>query len=357
MNRYAILTVFLLAASVNVLAQSSVTIFGNVDNGVTYSSNVLGHSRVAMQDGANRVNKLGFSGVEDLGDGRSAIFDLRTGFSVNTGTLSSGLMFTQTDVGLKDEKIGSFTMGRQYDFTVNLEQYMPCLSCGIYIFQNSDLDRLAGEMLANSVMFQSAKFGGFSANAMYAFAQNAGSQTTNAGRAISASLKYENGPVSAMAVYTDINGAPIHPGTIGVSDILGVPAMPIPTLIVGKQRIVGLGALYKFGALTPSVLYTNTRLEDGGKSATNQIFHIGATYFVTPALILAGKFAVDRFEESRWYSFNLGLDYFLSKRTDVYVEVAAQKATGEGAVASFVTIGPSSTDKQLVSRVGIKHVF
>jgi len=55
------------------LAQSSVTIYGIVDLGVGKN---IGTKDKAVQESGAGVSRLGFKGVEDLGGGMAALFQL-----------------------------------------------------------------------------------------------------------------------------------------------------------------------------------------------------------------------------------------------------------------------------------------
>src|SRR5450830_1398246 len=67
-------------------AQSSVTIYGIVDTGITYTSkaatpsstaaNVNTGSKFAVNSGTIQGSRIGFKGVEDLGGGLNAVFQL-----------------------------------------------------------------------------------------------------------------------------------------------------------------------------------------------------------------------------------------------------------------------------------------
>lgn len=360
MRGYIATALLLQAVATNAVAQTSVQIFGSVDNGITYVNNYGGSSKVMLQDGMNKSNSLGFIGSEDLGGGKSAIFKLENGFSLNNGAMGQGgLMFgKQAWVGLADRDTGQIMLGRQYDYTVLLEQYLPCLNCGLYGVQNADFDRVSGERLNNTVSVRSANFAGFTLSGMYAFGQNSGAFSTNLGRAISAAVQYTNGPFTMGAVYTDINRAPIFAGLAGAPEVLGVAiTSPAQTLYADNQRIFGIGAAYRFANARLAALYTNTRMTLGARSDTDQVLHVGIDYSLRSNLNLMGKVSADRFAGSRWYSVNAGVDYLLSKRTDVYVDLGAQRATGAGTVASIALTAPSSTNTQFVSRVGIRHLF
>jgi general bacterial porin, GBP family len=103
------------AFSAAALAQSSVSLYGLVDAGITYTNNVKGHSLWQETSGAVNSTRWGLRGTEDLGGGLSAIFTLEGGFSTNNGTLSQGgrEFGRQAFVGLADSKFGALTFGRQ----------------------------------------------------------------------------------------------------------------------------------------------------------------------------------------------------------------------------------------------------
>jgi predicted porin len=99
-----------------VFAQSSVTLYGVVDDAITYVNNQLGHSNVYLRQGNLYSSRFGLRGSEDLGGGLAAIFDLQEGFDPNSGAQSSsGLAFNrEAFVGLQDQQFGTLTFGRQY---------------------------------------------------------------------------------------------------------------------------------------------------------------------------------------------------------------------------------------------------
>ena len=69
MKRHHIAAMLILQSiGISAFAQSSVTIYGSVDNGITYVNNVGGKSVFKMQDGINKANALGFTGTEILAE-------------------------------------------------------------------------------------------------------------------------------------------------------------------------------------------------------------------------------------------------------------------------------------------------
>lgn len=103
----------------NTYAQSSVTIYGIIDAGVTHVNNDNG-GRTTLEAGQMQVSRWGFRGLEDLGGGLKATFDLEgtllndTGAAgVGTGTPSTTSLFDrEASVGLISN-IGTLTFGRQ----------------------------------------------------------------------------------------------------------------------------------------------------------------------------------------------------------------------------------------------------
>ncbi|WP_233836649.1 porin [Paraburkholderia sp. ZP32-5] len=67
------------------MAQSSVTLYGLISTGISYSSNTKGadgkgHGTVMMSSGVLQPPRWGITGNEDLGSGLNAIFTLESGF-------------------------------------------------------------------------------------------------------------------------------------------------------------------------------------------------------------------------------------------------------------------------------------
>ena len=80
-----ILITILLAFPLVSQAQNSVTLFGILDNGITYVSNSGAHSLVQMASGIQAPNVIGLRGIEDLGGGFQAIFVMDSQPDLNTG--------------------------------------------------------------------------------------------------------------------------------------------------------------------------------------------------------------------------------------------------------------------------------
>lgn len=115
-----LLAAALLAAGTGMAhAQSSVSIYGLIDLGLTYYSNAAktgggGASLLRMDSGIAQGSRIGFKGTEDLGGGLNAFFTLETGFGADDGSLGQGgLLFgRQSFVGLGSKDWGALSVGR-----------------------------------------------------------------------------------------------------------------------------------------------------------------------------------------------------------------------------------------------------
>ncbi len=106
----SLIAIAALAAAGAAAAQSSVTMYGQVNTGYEYSkTDITNKSGVktttkttGFQNDRVKTSRLGFKGEEALGNGLSATFALEMGFNANDGTFKSGAAFDRkATVGLK----------------------------------------------------------------------------------------------------------------------------------------------------------------------------------------------------------------------------------------------------------------
>ena len=84
----SLIALAVLAASGAAMAQSSVTLFGVVDEAVSYTNGKTNWN--GINSGGNATSRIGFRGVEDLGGGLKAGFVLEQGFYVDQGRVHAG---------------------------------------------------------------------------------------------------------------------------------------------------------------------------------------------------------------------------------------------------------------------------
>lgn len=104
----------LATVSAGAAAQSSVTMYGSIDQYLNHMRSSSGQRITSLEDGAWLRSRFGLRGVEDLGSGLSAKFQLEGGFSADNGSQADASRFfdRQTWVGLASP-YGELRFGRQ----------------------------------------------------------------------------------------------------------------------------------------------------------------------------------------------------------------------------------------------------
>ncbi|WP_454874662.1 porin [Paraburkholderia xenovorans] len=359
--------------SASVWAQSSVTIYGIIDDGLTWSSNQRGKSAFQMQSGISQGNRWGLKGEEDLGGGTRTIFRLEGGFNVNTGAFSQGgrEFGRLAYVGLSDRRYGTLTLGRQGEavgdyigpFSAN-----GTLPGGILFPHPGDLDNIGVDFhLNNAVKYVSPSVAGLTGVATYSFGGTAGDFVRNSAKSFA--LQYVNGNLQVAGAYTSID----HPAT-AVTEGVWTSTNTVDGnygLAASSYKVFGLGAAYLFEAGRISVDWTQTQFGGldpalGAKVRGHVTFNTGevvGSYMVTPALQLGVAYSYTEGnvsangQEPRYHEVDASADYLLSKTTDIYASATFMHAAG-GAVADLAPVlQASSSPNQVALRVGIRKKF
>jgi len=384
-------------------AQSSVTIYGIVDTGLTYQNKVAtattngvassNGSKFAVNSGIIQGSRLGFKGVEDLGGGLKALFQLEAGFSNDTGGLQSDtgtstLFRRKSVVGLGGD-FGSVLLGRQTDILDDVSQWTSVQDFGgVTGNVGHNLDRLEGTRTNNSIRYNTPDLSGFSGSLIYGFGETAGQ--TSSGQSFGLGGQYANGPLGLFAAYYQsklgktpsdvslINGAPV-PGT-GTNTFSGNAGdTALKTFTLGASYQVGPARLYGNWSRVKQPLAVSSGFVPGVSTAlpTNSfgigsfnnnkadIFELGVNYAVTAPLHLLASvqyskltFVDPNSPTGKLTQANLGTDYFLSKRTDLYAFVSFLKAkdtVNPGILGS--NNGTGDANNQTAVAVGIRHKF
>jgi predicted porin len=182
---------FAIAATAH--AQSSVTLYGLIDAGLTYTNNQGGRSNFQETSGSVNGSRFGLRGSEDLGGGLKAVFVLENGFNIANGKLGqNGLEFgRQAFVGLSSEQFGTVTLGRQYDSVVDYLAPLSLTGTGYggtqaaHPFDNDNLDN--SFRINNSIKYASVNYGGLKFGGLYGFSNSAGTFATNRAYSMGAS--------------------------------------------------------------------------------------------------------------------------------------------------------------------------
>jgi len=376
--KYCCATPFILFSGA-ALAQSSVTLYGIVESGFIYTNNQKGGAAVQSTTGQTNTSRWGMTGAEDLGGGYKAIFTLENGFDTSTGKLGqNGREFGRASfVGLATP-LGTITAGRQYE---PLSQYVGALSSAIKWAgwtgaHPGDVDNMQSTIrFDNSIQYASPNFYGISFKAMYALGGQPGSFTSQ--RAMSFGVGYKVGSLTLAAGYLNMND-PSIPGYGGTTlpDQAGYTTpvtSPIYRGYASAQtlQIIAVGGLYQIGAFDLGLIYSNTRFKNvvftpttphhGGTPQFNDI-EANILYRITPSFQAGGAFIYSRTGTAQYVQWNAGLDYSLSRMTDIGLVAVWQRAmgidsTGAPAVANIASLTASSTANQVAIRVNYRHRF
>lgn len=377
-----IITAAVLAAlGASAYAQNSVTLYGVIDEGFDFTNNVRGNKDYELQDGFVQGSRWGLKGTEDLGGGLKAVFQLENGFNLNNGALRQGSreFGRQAYVGLASNRFGTVTMGRQYDSLVDyLAQTTANGNWAGYLFSHPyDNDNTDNSFrVNNTVKYASPSFAGFEFGGTYSLSNDTNFANN---RQYSIGGQYANGGLLVAAAYLQAN----NPGATAGGAISSVGDS---NFAATRLRIFGAGVNYTFGPATVSFAYTNTYLTQptsteyigsitpatGALSSLRfQNFELNGKYQFTPSFFVGAMYTYTRAnfngtsgnQNPNYQTVGLMADYYLSKRTDVYLQGAYQHVgsskTGTALDVAYVpgAADVSSNRNQLVTRVAIRHKF
>lgn len=363
-----------------VAAQSNVAIYGIVDAGVNYTDykRAGAGNTVAVDSGGANASRIGFRGTEALGDGLSAIFQLESGYNIDTGALGyNGRLFgRQAWVGLDSKTLGTIAVGRAgtfssgaaaFDMFVSIDPFKT--SFGLASLNNTFS---SGAMrLDNTVFYRSPKARGFQAGLLYSFQSSGQSVLTenpgtgNNNRTVGAGINYSSGPLYAVVTY-DV----IKPATLTTGALAGRAYPDEKHLQIGATYDFGVATLHgAYAKQTDHSLYSPIAQDLSTLSTLDPMarpdadsYMIGATVPVGPGTIFAsyqvrdGKAmrisATSTYEADRRIA-SIAYAYSFSKRTRIYAELA--DSTGKDSIAE----GTAATDayNRREFRVGLNHYF
>lgn len=373
-----------LAASPAAMAQSSVTLYGMLDAGLSYTSNVNGHSDYALVGGASGSNKWGLLGQEDLGGGLKAVFKLENGFNIATGGIggqgpigsSRSLFNRQAYVGLASNQYGTLRLGRQIDAVTEMVQGLTGDAISASTFSTpGDVDNNDNTTNQNNaIKYISPVFYGFQAEGAYSFGGVAGA--TGSGQSWSVATDYAQGGLTVAGGYfhaanQGANGWQNATAQPSFGGALGYPSSGYYGGNAFKSAgIAQIAGQYEFGPYTAGLRYSNAQYQgnDGQQSIHFNVVGALLQYQATPALSLAAGYtyvygsAATQAQAAKGRTMasinqaSLGTTYALSKLTSVYAMAAYVHA--QGAQASAADFGnTASGGNQVQANVGIYHRF
>lgn len=366
-------------------AQSSVTLYGVADTFVQYLDNGGVHS-YSLRSGGSTGSLFGLKGTEDLGNGLTAVFDLENGYNINNGSFfadSTTMFYRQSWVGLKDDKYGQLTFGRQYQpsfwavyftdpFRGN-EVLSPLAAADLA--GATDKSTLATQYVSgrtsNSIVYISPDMRGVHLYAMYALAATVTQPVpVRSGNMLDVAANYSGYGFYAALGYQYQHGsqetAPLVPTA---------PSLLTTFNLVGTEHFTGALA-YRIGIVNFQFNYSYNRPNDVPTGAvvaitpalklplemlvhSYSIMEVGATIQATPAdtIAIAGIERNVRGVHDNTAGVEVGVDHNLSKRTSLYMRAGYLKNNGSANMSWPGVTGVAAGSKQILAVLGISHRF
>ena len=313
-----------------VQAQSTVTVYGRVDAGISKEND----GTTDLEGGINTSDKLqlrnnsgsrlGFRGTEDLGGGLKALFQIEHRFNVDNGASTSATFWNGKSIVGLGGNFGTVTLGRDYTPAWYIGNEMDPFGFST-IGQMGSAAAVPGTVsrAPNMASYQTPTFNGLKGRVQYSFKETA---TSGARDGVSFNVEYEQGPAYVGFGYE----RPVRAGEVGATR----PSVDVWIL----------GGGWDFGSARVTATFANGTSDpgsaavDAGTAAEAKRRHIGvgATFKVGAGEILAmvsrltvKTTATDDDPANRATPLKVGLGYHhhLSKRTRLYVDLGRAKTS------------------------------
>ncbi len=343
-------------------AQSSVTLYGIADVGVTYNDpdRAGAQSRTGIDSGIRNGSRWGLRGAEDLGSGLKAIFQLENGYQVDTGTINQGgrMFGRQAYVGL-DGAFGTAALGRfallgsgtgAFDMFSDIDPFYTGYGQAAL---GSTFTEAGSVRVDNAFLYRTPKISGFQAGWIHSMNFNGSEAAGNSNNTrvddLAASFGY--GPFYGVVTYS-------------------ITKFPTAAVTPKDEKLLQIGATYDLQVVKLHAAYGD---EKNVRSAFASA--VGATadgsdaraWMVGATIPFGGNgsaFKVsyqDRDGKPNSVSaanadrkvYNLGYEYFLSKRSVVWIY--GSKSEGKNTLATGTAATDFANNKQYA--FGMTHFF
>jgi len=329
-------------AAAPAFAQSNVTIYGYMDMALVNQSGSDGginvkSSKTSLNSGVSAGNRLGFKGVEPLGNGTSALFQHEiqlfsdTGNLTNSGTGAGGNFGTRNSyVGLTGgwgTAVAGHVDGARFGVACKYDAF----ACGT-VGQGVSIQKHASRA-DNAIAYISPTWSGFSFIAAYTtnlIGQEAGTSANGAGNTGDGRLwaiqpNYTNGPLSLTANFEhlDVKDAATDNGDVSIAVFAGS---------------------YDFQVVKVMGYYENVHT-DGTRAWDQRAYTLGATIPVGANGVIRmnySKLDDKTVANADCNKFGIGYKHSLSKRTFVYTDYGRVN-NNNGATCTIATSGSSGS--------------
>ncbi len=353
---------------------------------------------------AESTSRIGFKGSEDLGGGTSAIFTLET--AVNPDGAASAFAFNrQTFVGLKKNGLATASVGTQYTtmfdvqsatdaagnnnlvgnavYATNLQSSTGTYNTGQGAFSSITSTATTGApisinadsgayvtRLSNVLKVSSDRFAGFATGVMYAQSSNSQSGTAYSGAnnntAFGINADYIWNKLQVVAAFQNVKA---QNGVAAATTGSAASGMILANGTAGNfgnnvnDNQTYAAATYDFGIVKTYAQYITRKASstvDSNFQTSRSAYQLGARSQLTPVISVYATYGLGKSSYAQagtayanFRTAQLGADYYLSKRTNLYV-----------AYGSFNQSSPNSAAVSTISSLsgmnyatGIRHTF
>ncbi|WP_206952185.1 porin [Trinickia acidisoli] len=306
-------------------AQSSVTLYGRIDNGVQYESGVPGGHVFSAESGDWGCSWWGLRGAEDLGGGTQAVFQLESQVDTQNGQQEGNLFSRHATIGLTNPKYGTFKLGNLGAGEVSQDSW----GTDPQVMQRYGISSLVRgrnwASAANGFEYQTPNWSGLSFRGQYDLTNNTNwNQATSAtgqGRTDGIEGVYTYGMGDFRVIYDEVRGAD---GTFNDVYNHSRSLLAGGTLVFGPVRFyAGYQHLSAPNATDASVGVT-PGTQPIGVAAPTAVNHewFGAAWQANVATTLTAAVYHANANNGNGNAtlFTLAATYNLSKRTFLYTE-------------------------------------
>jgi predicted porin len=361
-------------------AQSSVTVYGIIDAGYVGTNTRVGGAKTQSSQfgqGAETTNRLGFRGTEDLGGGTSAFFTVELQLSPQDASLTGNnstqnVVNRQSFVGLAQKGLGRAAFGTQYTpihiavGKTDPGQQNNVTGSVIYSTSSNGSETQTASYTVrqnNALTATSDNFAGFTVSGMYSM-KNQDTTVSTAGNTSQGNTNVTSWGLSADYTWKKLYAVLAYQslknenpsGTVSVTATSGTNDNG--SNVTDNQWYAA--ATYDFGILKAYANYINRKSTSTLNS--NQFLgrsgqQVGVRGFATKTIEGWAAIGNGRYDAygsttptANFTAWQLGSNYWLSKRTNLYAIYGQQQTSstsgnfsGAGAAISQYGIGARHT--------------
>ncbi len=336
-------------------AQSSVTLYGTLDMAGTYVKNDGADRRLSLATNGINSSQLGFRGVEDLGGGLKASFNILADLAPIDSGNAAGRFFGRRATVSLISNMGELRLGRDYTPTFWNQTIFDAFGTNGLGSSLNVRQAYSGTRQDNSIgYFLPSNLGGIYGQVMVGAAEG-GTSGDRAARYIGGRIGFAAGPFDISGAYAQerFAAAANISGTTGIGQVT-------PLLAGDSQKTWNVGGSYDFGFGKILGYYDHESLPN----ASEKTFSVSANFPFGQSEV---RFGYDRSKlngvlaDSTVDQFKATYQYNLSKRTAMYTTISRldnKDATRLAVIGgNSAPAAPTAGGKSQGFQIGVRHFF